>query len=191
MKGQKVAYRRVSTVLQNTERQLNGMVFDKEFEDKLSGKTTSREELNNMIGYVRENDHVYVHSLDRLARSVIDLKNIVFKLRNKGVSITFVKEGLTFSPNDNNPNSNLILSVLGAIAEFEREIILERQREGIAIAKAKGKFKGGQPKLNQQQIIELKERVARNEPKARIARSMKISRATLYNYLEREEFRNG
>jgi DNA invertase Pin-like site-specific DNA recombinase len=185
MRGQKIAYRRVSTALQSTERQLEGMSFDKEFEDKLSGKNTNRPELKSMIEYAREGDHVYVHSLDRLARSVIDLKQIVNQLMAKGVSITFVKESLTFSPNENNPNSNLLLSVLGAIAEFEREILLERQREGIALAKAKGKFKGGQPKLTQSQVVELKERIARKEPKARIAKSLKITRKTLYNYLER------
>jgi DNA invertase Pin-like site-specific DNA recombinase len=185
MRGQKIAYRRVSTALQSTERQLEGTVFDKEFEDKLSGKNTNRPELMRMIEYAREHDHVYVHSLDRLARSVIDLKQIVNTLITKGVSISFIKEGLTFAPNDHNPNSNLILSVLGAIAEFEREILLERQREGIAIAKAKGKFKGGQPKLTKAQVIELKERISRKEPKARIAKSLKITRKTLYNYLER------
>src|SRR5699024_10263023 len=175
------------TALQSTERQLEGMNFDKAFEDRLSGKDTNRPELARMMEYARENDHVYVHSLDRLARSVIDLKQIVNQLVNKGVSVSFIKENLTFSPNDNNPNSNLILSVLGAIAEFERDILLERQREGIAIAKAKGKFKGGQPKLTKAQVIELKERIARKEPKTKVAQSLKITRKTLYNYLERSK----
>lgn len=187
MSGQKIAYRRVSTALQSTERQLEGMNFDKAFEDRLSGKDTNRPELARMMEYARENDHVYVHSLDRLARSVIDLKQIVNQLVNKGVSVSFIKENLTFSPNDNNPNSNLILSVLGAIAEFEGDILLERQREGIAIAKAKGKFKGGQPKLTKAQVIELKERIARKESKTKIAQSLKITRKTLYNYLERSK----
>ena len=187
MSGQKIAYRRVSTALQSTERQLEGMNFDKAFEDRLSGKDTNRPELARMMEYARENDHVYVHSLDRLARSVIDLKQIVNQLINKGVSVSFIKENLTFSPNDNNPNSNLILSVLGAIAEFERDILLERQREGIAIAKAKGKFKGGRPKLTKAQVIELKERIARKEPKTKVAQSLKITRKTLYNYLERSK----
>jgi len=187
MSGQKIAYRRVSTALQSTERQLEGMNFDKAFEDRLSGKDTNRPELARMMEYARENDHVYVHSLDRLARSVIDLKQIVNQLINKGVSVSFIKENLTFSPNDNNPNSNLILNVLGAIAEFERDILLERQREGIAIAKAKGKFKGGRPKLTKAQVIELKERIARKEPKTKVAQSLKITRKTLYNYLERSK----
>src|SRR5690625_4031933 len=109
MSGQKIACRRVSTALQSTKRQLAGMNFDKAIEDRLSGKDTNRPELARMMEYARENDHVYVHSLDRLARSVIDLKQIVNQLVNKGVSVSFIKENLTFSPNDNNPNSNLIL----------------------------------------------------------------------------------
>ena len=137
-----VAYKRVSTEIQNTERQLEGLTFDKEFEDKLSGKNKERPQLQAMIEYVRDGDIVYIHSLDRLGRNTKDLISVMETLRTKGVTVIFHKQGLEFKPNTNNPMNDLMFNMLSAFAQFEREILLERQREGIAIAKREGKYKG-------------------------------------------------
>ena len=150
-----VAYKRVSTEIQNTERQLEGLAFDKEFEDKLSGKNKERPQLQAMIDYVRDGDIVYIHSLDRLGRNTKDLIEIMETLRTKGVTVTFHKQGLEFKPNTNNPMNDLMFNMLSAFAQFEREILLERQKEGIAIAKEKGKYKGSKEKINKDEIKQL------------------------------------
>ena len=148
--GQRVGYLRVSTVDQNTDRQLDGIALDKVFTDKTSGKDTNRPELTRALEYVREGDTLVVHSMDRLARNLEDLRRIVREFTGKGVRVEFVKESLTFTGEDSAMNT-LLLSMLGAVAEFERSIILERQREGIAIAKAAGKYKGRKAALSQDQ----------------------------------------
>ncbi len=180
--GQRIGYIRVSTIDQHTDRQLDGIPLDRTFTDKASGKDTKRPQLDLLRGYARDGDRVIVHSMDRLARNLDDLRCIVKELTAKGAKVEFVKEGMTFS-GDDSPMSMLMLSVVGAVAEFERSLILERQREGIALAKARGVYKGGKPKLNQVQIAALKERVAAGVSKARVARELHVSRQTVYEYL--------
>lgn len=182
MTGHRVGYRRVSTVDQNAARQLDGVLVDKMFTDKASGKDTDRPELARAIDYVREGDTLVVHSMDRLARNLDDLRRIVRDLTAKGVRVEFVKEGQVFT-GDANPMSNLLLSLLGAVAEFERALIRERQLEGIALAKAKGKYRGGQPKLTADQAAELRRRHAAGESVAALGREFGVSRQTVYRYL--------
>ncbi len=180
--GQRVGYIRVSTVDQNTERQLEGVQLDKVFTDKVSGKNTDRPQLQAMLDYVRDGDTIVVHSMDRLARNVDDLRKIVFELTGQGITVEFMKEHLTFT-GDDSPMSKLLLTMMGAFAEFERELIRERQLEGIALAKKRGVYKGRKPSLTTQQAEELRERAANGEPKAKLAREFGISRETLYAYL--------
>jgi len=182
MAGQHVGYIRVSTTDQNTSRQLDGVQLDKVFEDKVSGKDMNRPQLQAALDYVREGDTLHVHSMDRLARNLDDLRALVKKLNAKGVKVQFHKEALSFTGEDS-PMSNLLLSMLGAVAEFERSLILERQREGIAQAKAAGKYKGGKPKLSADQVAQLRTRAAAGEKKAVLARDFGISRETVYSYL--------
>ncbi|MGE5471382.1 MAG: recombinase family protein [Bacteroidota bacterium] len=180
--GQHVGYVRVSTVEQNTSRQLEGVQLNKVFTDRVSGKSTDRPQLQACLEYVREGDTLHVHAMDRLARNLDDLRRLVRQLNEKGVIVQFHKEALTFT-GEATPMANLLLNMLGAVAEFERSLILERQREGIAIAKAEGKYRGGKPKLKADQVVALKARVATGVPKAAVAREFGISRETLYSYL--------
>lgn len=182
MTGQLVGYVRVSTVDQNTDRQLDGLTLDKVFTDKASGKDTARPALTEALSYVREGDTLIVHSMDRLARSLVDLRTTVDQLTARGVAVQFVKEHLTFTRDTADPCSVLMLSVMGAVAEFERSLILERQREGIAIAKAKGVYKGRKPALNETQAAEVARRLAGGESATVLAREFGVSRATVYNY---------
>lgn len=181
--GKRVGYVRVSSVDQNTVRQLDGVAVDKTFTDKASGKDTSRVQLAAMLDYVREGDLLIVHSMDRLARNLDDLRKIVLGLTARGVHVQFMKESLTFTGEDS-PMSNLLLSLLGAVAEFERSLIRERQREGIAQAKKAGVYKGRVPSLKPEQVTELRARVALGVPKAQVAREFGISRQSLYNYTD-------
>jgi DNA invertase Pin-like site-specific DNA recombinase len=177
--GKVVGYVRVSSVDQNDARQLDGFHLDKTFTDKASGKDTKRPQLQAMLDYVREGDHVYVHSMDRLARSLSDLEGIVKGLTGRGVSVTFTTQAMTFT-GDDSPMNTLMLQLLGAVGQFERGLILERQREGIAIAKTKGVYKGRKPSLDDSGKAELKALVAQGLPKAKIAAKLGISRTTLY-----------
>jgi DNA invertase Pin-like site-specific DNA recombinase len=174
-----VGYRRVSTFDQNTERQLEGVKLDKTFTDKASGKDTARPQLQAALEYLREGDLLLVHSMDRLARSVDDLRRLVLDLTKKGVHVQFVKENLTFTGEDS-PMSNLLLSLLGAVAEFERSMIRERQREGIELAKKRGVYRGRKPSLTAAQVAEIRKRVASGEKKSALATEYRISRQTLY-----------
>src|ERR1039457_869518 len=180
--GQLVGYRRVSTLEQSTARQLEGLTFAEMFEDKASGKDTNRPQLDAMLKYVRKGDTIVVHSLDRLARNLDDLRHLVTELTNRGVRVQFVKENLTFTGGDS-PMATLLLNVMGTFAQFERELIKERQREGIMIAKQKGVYKGRKPSLSSEAVIEICSRIAAGEQKARLAREFGISRETLYTYL--------
>ncbi|MBV5347054.1 recombinase family protein [bacterium] len=180
--GQNVGYVRVSTVIQNTARQLDGVSLDKVFEDKASGKNIDRPQLTACMSHLREGDTLNVHSMDRLCRNLDDLRRIVKDLTGRGVVVKFHKEGLSFTGEDS-PMSNLLLSMLGAVAEFERSIILERQREGIAIAKGEGKYKGRKPSLTIDRIVELRQRADGGEKKTSLAREFGISRETVYAYL--------
>ncbi len=182
MSGKKIGYIRVSTLDQNNERQLAGIKLDKSFIDKASGVNTSRPALKEMLNYVRDGDEVIVHSMDRLARNLIDLRKMVESLVNKKVKITFVKENLTFT-GDDTPISKLLLSVLGAVAEFGRELIKESQREGIALAKKKGVFKGRKPALSEEQMVEIEKRILLGDKKSEIARDFNVCRETIYKHL--------
>ncbi len=183
-KGQRVGYIRVSTVDQNTERQLEGIDRDKTFTDKASGKDAKRPELQQALTYCREGDTLYVHSLDRLARNLLDLRRIVSELTDKGVAVVFVNNALTFTADKSDPMATLMLNVLGAVAEFERSLLRERQAEGIAIAKAKGICQGRARKLTPHEAQEVREQVYAGVPKAAVARAYGVSRETLYQYLK-------
>ena len=182
MVGQRIGYVRVSSVEQNTDRQLEGLELARTFTDKASGKDTQRPELEQLLKFVREGDTVMVHSMDRLARNLDDLRRLVADLTKRGVKIQFVKESLTFTGEDS-PMSNLLLSVMGAFAEFERALIRERQREGVALAKQRGAYKGRKKTLSPQDVAILKSRIAGGETKAKVARDLGLSRETLYQYL--------
>lgn len=184
MSGQIVAYVRVSSVDQNTDRQtFDGVLVDKTFTDKCSGGTRNRPALTEMLEYVREGDTIVCHSIDRLARDLQDLMRLVQTLTGRGVGVRFIKEALTFT-GDESPMQIMILQVMGSFAQFERSIIRERQREGMEAARAKGKIPGRKKALSPEQIAELHSRIAANEPKAKIARDLGISRETLYSYLK-------
>lgn len=182
MKGQNVGYIRVSTIDQNTARQLDGVELDEVFEDKTSGKDTTRPSLAACMKHLRKGDTLHVHSLDRLARNLDDLRKIIKDLTGRGVVVKAHKEGLSFTGEDS-PMANLLLSMLGAVAEFERSLILERQREGIAIAKEKGVYKGRKPSLSAAQVEELQRLAGEGVPKAELARRFAISRETVYRYI--------
>ncbi|WP_263081277.1 recombinase family protein [Endozoicomonas sp. Mp262] len=182
MKGQNVGYIRVSSVGQNTDRQLEGISLDELFEDYCSGKDTNRPCLQECLRHLRKGDRLHVHSIDRLARSLKDLQTIVEGLIDRGISVHFHKENLVFSA-DSNPMHKLMFQMMGAFAEFERSMIRERQREGIAAAKKKGKQIGAKPKLSSPQIMELKRRAEAGEPKKALAEQFGISRQTVYNLL--------
>jgi DNA invertase Pin-like site-specific DNA recombinase len=179
--GQRVGYIRVSSVDQKTDRQLDGLQLDRCFTDKASGKDTKRPQLEALVSFVRQGDTVVVHSMDRLARNLDDLRKLVSTFTKRGIKVQFVKESLTFSGEDS-AMAMLLLSMLGAVAEFERSLIRERQREGIAIAKAKGVYLGRKPSLNADQAADLRRRIAAGDTKAAIAREFGISRETVYQY---------
>jgi DNA invertase Pin-like site-specific DNA recombinase len=178
----RVGYIRVSSLDQNTERQLEGIELDKVFTDKASGKDTARPQLQAALDYVREGDVLVVHSMDRLARNMRDLQNVVKDLTDKGVTVEFVSEKLTFTGQDDK-YATLMLHILGGVAQFERAIIRERQREGIAIAKKAGVYKGRKPSLTREQVAKIRERAKAGEQKTALAAEFKVSRQTLYTAL--------
>jgi len=182
MTGQRIGYRRCSSIDQNTARQLDGLLISKTFTDNASGKNTDRPQLHAALQFCREGDTLVVHSMDRLARNLTDLRSLVKDLTDRGVSVRFEKESLTFTGEDS-PMANLLLSMLGAVAEFERDLILSRQLEGIAIAKAAGKYKGRKPSLTTEKMVELRRRAAAGEKKAALAREYGVSRQTVYSCL--------
>ena len=186
MHGQRIGYVRVSSFDQNPERQLEHVPVDRLFTDKASGKDTQRPELERLLAFVREGDTVVVHSMDRLARNLDDLRRLVQRLTQRGVRIEFVKEHLTFTGEDS-PMANLMLSVMGAFAEFERALIRERQREGIALAKQRGAYRGRKKALAPEQVAQLRRRAAAGEKKAQLAREFGISRETVYQYLRTDD----
>lgn len=186
MHGQRIGYIRVSSFDQNPERQLEHVQVSRVFTDKASGKDTRRPELASLIAFVREGDTVVVRSMDRMARNLDDLRHIVQTLTQRGVRIQFVKEGLTFTGEDS-PMANLMLSVMGAFAEFERALIRGRQREGIALAKQRGAYRGRKKALAPEQVAQLRRRAAAGEKKAQLAREFGISRETVYQYLRTDD----
>ncbi|MDY0301376.1 MAG: recombinase family protein [Trichlorobacter sp.] len=182
--AQNLGYIRVSSVAQNTDRQLDGLTLDRVFTDKLSGKDTNRPELQELLKYARSGDTVHVHSLDRLGRNLDDLRLMVKQFTEQGITVRFEKENLVFSPDTSNAMNMLLFNVMAAFAEFERSLIRERQREGVQLAKAKGLYKGRKREMTDERIKELQERIAAGESKVQIAKDMRISRDTLYRYLK-------
>jgi DNA invertase Pin-like site-specific DNA recombinase len=180
----RIAYKRVSTLDQNTARQLDGIAVDKTFEDHLSGKDTQRPQLQAALEWAREGDTLICHSMDRLARNLGDLLRLVADLTNRKVKVEFIKEGLTFTGEDS-PMATLMLSIMGAVASFERSMILERQREGVALAKKAGKYHGRAPAIrsNNGKLDRLTEFLAQGTPVAEMARQLKVSRQTIYSQI--------
>ena len=183
MQGQRIGYVRVSSFDQHPGRQLDQVGVDQLFTDRVSGKNTQRPQLDALLSFAREGDTVVVHSMDRLAHNLNDLRQLVQMLTKRGIRIEFVKECLSFTDEDS-PMAHLLLSVMGAFAEFERALIGERQREGIALAKLRGAYPGRKKALVDKQVVELRRRAGAGEPKATLAREFGISRETLYQYLK-------
>lgn len=186
MYGQRIGYIRVSSLDQNPERQLEHVLLDKVFSDKGSGKDTRRPQLDAVLTFVRDGDTRVVPSMDRLARNLGDLRRLVQGLTQRGVRIEFVKECLTFTGEDS-PMANLMRSVMGAFAGFERALIRERHREGIALARQRGAYRGRKKALAPERAAELRRRAAAGEKKAQLAREFGISRETLYQYLKTDD----
>lgn len=181
----KIGYVRVSTVEQNTARQLVGITLDRVFEEKVSVKNIgNRPVLREMLGFIRDGDDLYVHSMDRLARNLKDLLTLVTTITDKGVTLHFIKENLTFEAKTKaTPFNKLLLGLLGSVAEFERELILERQREGIAQAKARGAYKGRKP-IAPEKIEKAKELLAQGMTRTEAAKTVGMGRTTLFLYLK-------
>jgi len=180
--GQRFGYVRTSSGSQNTFRQLEGQTLDRIFEERANGKTMDRPELEAMLTYVHDGDEVMVQSMDRLARNLDHLRQLVQRLTANGVKVTFIKEGMSFT-GEGSPMATLMLSLLGTLAEFDRSRIIERQREGIDLAKGRGVYKGRRPSLNEEQVRMIRWRVSAGEKKAQLAREYCVSRETLYSYL--------
>lgn len=179
--GQTVAYLRVSSLDQNVARQRATVgPADKVFEDYASGSSRDRPQLKEMLGYIRDGDQVRVASMDRLARSVVDLSQLTDEILGKGASLRFAHEAMTYSPGRTDPYGQFQLHLLGAVAELERSLIRERQAEGIAVAKAAGKYLGRKQVITDKEIERARHLIADGIPKARVARRLGISRSTLY-----------
>lgn len=176
-----IGYIRVSSEYQNTERQLDEVKLDKTFTDKISGVDTQRPQLQAMLEYVREGDVIHVHSIDRLARNLKDLSQLVEDLNARGVTIHFHKENLTFK-NGQDPIKKLMFQLLGSFAEFERSLIRERQREGIAKAKQAGKYKGRRKTIDSSVIIEAMSKEGASYRKT--AKALNISLSTVQRVMK-------
>ena len=192
MSGQRVAYKRVSSADQIHDRQLDGIPFDREFSEKISGATAERPQLQECLAYLRQGDELHVHSIDRAARNLQDLLRIIKQLIDKGVSVHFHKESLTFT-GESSPFQTLQLQIIGAVAEFERAIIHERQREGIAVAKKKGKHLGRRPTLTEKQELEIATEVTQAARCGKscnlsdLARRYGVSRPTVRKAIKKHE----
>ena len=176
----RVGYRRVSDITQSLERQ-DLVGCERIFEEKLSGASTDRPALQDMIAFVRSGDEVVVHSIDRLARNLMDLQSIIQELNDKGVTIHFISESLSFSDDGGNAFQTLQLQMLGAFAQFERTMIRKRQAEGIAKAKAKGVYAQRKRTVNPDKVKQLFDD---GLSKAAIAKHLNISRMSVYRSLE-------
>jgi DNA invertase Pin-like site-specific DNA recombinase len=186
LQGHRIGYVRVSSFDQNPECQIEHAQVDKVFTDKASSKDTQRPELDALLSFVRDGDTVVVHSMDRLACNLDDLRRLVQALTKRGVRIEFIKENLIFTGEDS-PMANLMLSVMGAFAEFERALIRERQREGIALARQRGAYRGRKKALSPEQVASLRQRADSGEQKTTLAREFGISRETVYQYLRTDD----
>jgi DNA invertase Pin-like site-specific DNA recombinase len=180
--GKRIGYIRVSSIDQNTVRQLDGIQVDKVYTDRASGKDTNRPQLQAVLDYVRDGDVLVIHSMDRLARNITDLLHTVESLNQRGVVVEFVKEALTFT-GDDSAISKLMLTIMGGVAEFERAMIRERQLEGIAKARQAGKYRGRQSTMTAAQVKVIRDRVDAGENKSALAREFRLSRQTIYNIL--------
>ena len=183
MHGQRSGYIRVGSFAQNPERQPGHVQLGKQFVEKASGKDTERPQPDAMVSFACEGDTVVVHSMDRLARNLDELRRLVRQFTKRDIRIEFVKECLTFTGEDS-PMANLLLWAMGAFAEFGRTLIRERQREGIALAKQCGAYRGRKKALGDHQVVELRRRAGSGGQKATLAREFGISRETLYQYLK-------
>lgn len=179
--GKRIGYIRVSSVGQNEARQLEGVELDKVFTDKVSGKDTNRPQLQAALDYLRDGDVLVIHSMDRLARNLDDLRKIVTDLTRRGIQVQFIKESMVFTGEDT-AMSKLLLSVMGAFAEFERALIRERQLEGIAIAKANHVYTGRKPSMTDDKVKAIRKRLKAGESVSALAREYGFSRETLYQY---------
>jgi len=183
--GKRIGYVRVSSTDQNDARQVEALAdlhIDKVFTDKASGKNVQRPQLQSALDYMRDGDVLVVCSMDRLARNMRDLQNLIADLNGRNIAVEFIKEHLVFS-GDDSPISKLMLSILGGVAEFERSLIRERQAQGIALAKGKGVYRGRKRALTAEQVTEIRKRAAAGEKKAALAREFSVSRETLHQSL--------
>jgi DNA invertase Pin-like site-specific DNA recombinase len=187
-KGHEVGYVRVSSVDQNIDRQLDGIELEKVFTEKASAKDAERPQLRECIRYLRAGDRLHVHSIDRLARNLIDLQNIIQELISKNVSVFFHKERLEFNGEDSSL-SKLMLVMMGAFAEFERNLIKERQMEGIKAAQKKGIKFGRNRTLSDDQVLDIRSRVSKGEAKTAMAAKYGVSRQTIYTALQESNLR--
>lgn len=183
MPGKNVGYVRVSSESQNLDRQLDGVVLDKVFEEKASAKSTDRPVLQECLRYLRDNDVLYVHSIDRLARNLADLERIVSDLNARGVEVRFLKENLTFKGNEE-PMSVLLLQLLGSFSQFERAIIRERANEGIKAALKRGVRFGRPALLTEAQKAEIRSRAVWGTSKKALAAEYGISTQLVYVVLK-------
>ena len=181
----RLGYSRVSTLDQNTARQLDGVQIDKLFTDYASGKDTARPQLQAALEWAREGDRLVVHSMDRLCRNLGDLRQIVEGLTSRGVSVEFIKEGMVFT-GDDTPMAKFMLNIMGSFAELERAMILSRQREGVALAKKAGKYLGRVPAIRADngKLAELERLYMLSTPVSEMARQTKVSRQTIYTWLK-------
>ncbi len=182
----KLGYVRVSTVEQNEERQLETMrkfEVKKIFSEKISAKDVNRPKLQELLEFAREGDTIFIHDFSRLARNTQDLLNIVEKLNSKGVQLVSSKENI----DTNTPTGKLLLTVIGAISEFERLILHERQKEGVKIAKKKGLYKGRKPVKVENFKQHYTRWKNREVSKSQLARELGISRQTLYTLFDKYE----
>lgn len=188
MSGKHIGYIRVSTVEQNTVRQLDGVELDRVFEDKCSGKDTNRPALRQCLDYLRDGDTLHVHEMSRLGRNGRDLEDIVNDLHSRSVTVVFHTEGLTISGEGAmSSTTKLIFDMFRAFSQFERSLSKERQVEGIAKAKAAGKYRGGKEKLNAEQVAELQRLHGVGVSVAKLARDFGLSRQSVYRYLGKSE----
>lgn len=188
MNGEVVGYVRVSAADQNPGRQIEVLGdCHKIFTDKISGKSRAkRHALTELLGYIRDGDTVRVASMDRLGRDTRDLYNLVAEMTGQGAAVEFVHENIVVDKSGSSPLDSLMLGILAAFAEFERKRIRERQAEGIALAKSKGKYIQ-QPKLGAKEVEQAQAMIAMGIPKTQIAAQLEVSRQTLYAALRRAE----
>ena len=182
--GANIGYIRVSSLDQHAERQLADCKLEKVFEDRASGKDTNRPQLHACLDFSREGDVLHVHSIDRLARNLENMQSIVRKFMDKGVSVYFVKENLRFHGGETSPMQDLLFHVLASFAQFERAMIRERQREGIAAAKREGRKLGRKKALTPEQERELCASATAGAKKKELAVRYGVSRPTVYRILQ-------